>query len=372
MHNEIIDFEDAISEATKKVAKIPAVKSQINNLISQTGLPPETFSFAYGILKGDGSIGDKIKDVTKVANGMLNQLLGPAGQVGDLITTPIMSALGIEDSAVGQVAGALGKGIGTILLGPAGGAIGGFLAETVGGAIADILTTTPKEREAKRRDDDIKRINAFAVGQKLTPLDKSHHWKKDLTKWYVLFRNGKILISRGAEGGKTQKYWIQNNKLVAVPADVYGKNMNAWRLPNPSMLDITSASMTGRFLAAMSPVEAKAVQVKNATEALQVAHAKDTKFNSLVSAVQKLNTKVGQLKMPSVAKQTDDHVILGKLITSSAVLGKENNAAISALSKQNSAAISALSKKIDNTTVIPKSMQNILGGQGLFDLIKKS
>ena len=397
MHNKIIDFENELGSLpnAKSIASDKG-KELIQTAIAQSGLPPETFDFATKIFSGKGSFDDKLQAVTKSAQNMVLVALGPGAQIGVAMSAPIMGALGIEPSAAANVASGVGASLGTALAGPLGGAVGGFIANTIVGGIADMLTTSPNEREAHRRKNSLVRINMFAKGQGLTPLDSSHHWTKELSKWYKLFRAGKIAISTGQPGKQNTYYRIsqRDGKL---------KKINPWKgmdrelfyKASPNYLSITSSSMSGRFLAAITPIEAKAVLIKRATEALLAAKQNQTETvrtikSAVTSAINKSNidetldaiihkqrgmeNKLERYaRLLAVADKRNDarvkahdvkarrgQITLGKLITHGAVLSKLNNEALS-----------DLRKSFGKSVIVPDKYANVLGGRGLINLIKK-
>jgi hypothetical protein len=280
---EILTGEALAGSPMSALVKASGVGDPIQKAIAQSGLPPEAFNFAQGILSGKGSVEDKLQQAAGAAQAALSQLAGPAGQISDLVKGPLMSALGIEPSAVGKISGVAGTAIGTLLAGPLGGAVGGFISETVVGGIADALSTSPTERDAKRSRDDLIRALQFAHthGLDTEVLGKEHQWKKNLVKWSTLFHRGVISVTKGVPGGKRERWGFRSGKFKKLsPGEVaYGdKVANTVFSPTDAgrknaRLVLSSARMSGRFLAAMSGVEAKAVATQRAKTALEIALA---------------------------------------------------------------------------------------------------
>lgn len=299
------------SDAATALLKQSGVSDQVQTALAQAGIPPEALSVlgqGAKIFSGKGSLDDKLAAGAKFAQSLIQQIGGPAAQIGSFATAPVMKFLGIEQSAVGSIAGTAGTAVGTAVLGPLGGAVGGFVSETVVGGIKDLVSTSPAEREVVRRNDDIKRINAFAAGHGLAPLDSSHHWKRDLNKWYALFRDGRIIISQGKAGGATTKWWFRNGKLEKVSDGEYGKIRPQWINPNPKNLVITSASMSGRFLLAITPIEAKALQLHQVAEALLRAQRVVADQKKKQSTEEQRLSKLFDQKTAALTKKIDQLV----------------------------------------------------------------
>lgn len=268
------------------------ITRQASTLLAQAGLPPDVLDLAKSFMKGGGSLEDRLARGADAAKGIINQMSGPLAQLSASVSDLMVKSLGIDPSAAGNIAAAAGTGVGMIIAGPVGAAIGGFLSETIVGGLVDLFTTTPEEVDKRRLADDIKRVNAFARGNKLAPLDR-HHWKtqSEYLKWYKLFREGKIVYTGNPKGEikksnlGSRKYRVVRNKVVDINAGPKVVKVDDKKLskeyaefrgrcidPNSNCLLISSVQMSGRFMSILAEAEIKALaELKKAKKELAKA-----------------------------------------------------------------------------------------------------
>lgn len=288
----IPNLEDLLREMPKGSEIKTLLASTGLNLpavLKQSGLPPEAAAIvgsAQQVLKGKGLEG-KLSAGADIAQGILAQATGPTGQVGQIGTDILTSALGVKIHAAGKIGGAAGTAIGTAILGPIGGAAGQAVGTFVGEGIKAIgqafgISKGAKQerldRERQRERDDIKRASAFRG--------------RDTRSRYAQFQAGNLVISFGTPGTRKweerKHYAVSHGKLKELTSPEYeakwrdaaGPRAEGLRGGNGKVLVLASNRESEAMLKRLLDYEKHKTQeakakIKSAlTEALAVAKKK--------------------------------------------------------------------------------------------------
>ncbi len=282
--------------------------------------------------------------------------------IGDIKTLYEGIKGGSAKQIVTAVGGEGGSIVGNVFGGPVGGMIGEQLGHLLGGVVPKTKKEKRKAREATRSRDDLLSLSKF-------PLTDDNIVK--------LVESGQVVFSNSTDGHGWDvpgqplgKWWYQF---------VYGKDGKTKKISysdaQKKPLFLRSNVVSKKSLASYSAVKDN-LKSNTLAQAQNDAHMAEVSKKAIAPLISRIldNQKTNTLKLTANQKALAKALANRALANTKALakLTRDDHVSLGKISKANNTSLSTLAKSIQQSSIVPNRFTNLLGGQGLFNLIKET